>query len=153
MKTNNGVMNLFPGMSKEESDAFQRDLFKSIRMFKCGTPFRNELYRAVKAFHAGEPVSQSIAIEEIILNVLDDWRETGHKYYPDGTDEIIYTPRINVEDGEEEIRMLSKEDIKGFVPVRGHSYRIRVRRFQIVRKPSYNSYELLEVLSDIPTVE
>ena len=148
MKAQDGVSSLFPGMSKEEAKEFQWCLIN--RPFKCGTPFEYEVSRAVKAFHAGEPVSSSVAIEEIILIVHDDWRETGRMFNADGTDEIIYTPRIDVEGGEENILMYFKDDIKGFVPERGHSYRLRVRRFLVIREPDHNRYELLEILSDTP---
>lgn len=146
-------MNLLSGISKEEAYIFQRDLIKSFRSFKCGTPFEYEVSRAVEAFHAGKPVSPSIAIEEVILIVHDDWREVGYVFNPDGTEGPIYAPRVDVEGGEEDILIIFKYDIKGFIPERGHSYRLRVRRFQVIREPSHNRYELLEILSDIPTVE
>lgn len=107
-----------------------------------------EVYRAVKNYHAGLPVDPGVSIEEIILLVHDDWRCTGHMFNTDGTEEDIYTPRVDVEGGEQDILLVLKDDIDGFVPERGHSYRLRVRRFQVTREPSYNRYELLEILND-----
>ncbi len=121
--------------------------------WKCGTPFEQEVSQAVKNFHAGLPVDSRVSVEEIILIVHDDWRRTGHMFNTDGTEEDIYTPRVDVEGGEQDILMIFKDDIDGFVPERGHSYRLRVRRFQIIREPFHNRYELLEILYDTLSVE
>ena len=153
MKAEDGGAGLISGMSKKEEEAFQLDLIESVRTFKCGTPFINELIRAADAFHAGKPVSPLVAVDEVILIVHDDWKETGNIMYPEGTGGPIYTPRVDVEGGEENILMIFKEDIEGFVPERGHSYKLRVRRFRIIREPSFNQYELLERLSDKSTID
>ena len=116
--------------------------------WKCGTPFIQEVNRAVENYHAGLPVDSGVSIEEIILLVHDDWRCTGHMFNTDGTEEDIYAPRVDVEGGEQDILMILKDEIDGFVPERGHSYRLRVRRFQVTREPSHNRYELLEILND-----
>ena len=38
--------------------------------------------------------------------------------------------------------------IEGFIPARGHEYKLKVRRIYLARNPFYHHYELLEIISD-----
>ena len=144
-------MGLFTGMTEEEAIDFEESLIRSIRSFKCGTPFENELCRAVENYHAGRPVDPGVSVKEVILIVHDEWREIGYMQNPDGTGETLYYPRVDIEGGEENIFILSLRDLQGFVPERGHRYRLRVRHFQVIREPDHNRYEFLETLEDTQT--
>lgn len=145
-------MNLFQKLIKE-SDANINDASREPNRLEdsndwfCGTPLMEDLFDAQEAFHAGLPVENGVLVEEIVLRFHADWKLRGRSSTMEGWEEI-YFPRTDVEGEEEDIPMLSLESIDGFIPERGHTYRLRVRRFSIDRDPIYSEYELLEVLSD-----
>ncbi len=118
------------------------------KLKNCGTPFLNELYRAIENYHKGLPVGDRISVDEVILTVSSEWKCVGNMITEDGTKDL-YAPTVDVENGERDIQILFPDEIKGFLPVRGHSYRIKARRFQVIPAPDYCRYELLEVLSDV----
>ena len=121
-------------------------------MTKCGTPLREELSKAVKAYRSGQPYESHITIDEVVLIVHDDWKLTGHMFKTDGSIEHIYTPRVDVEGGEEDILLTVVDEIEGFVPQRGHNYRLRTRRFQLNRDRFYKRYELLKIIDDTQSI-
>lgn len=117
-------------------------------MTKCGTPFMNERSKAIEAYRSGQPYESHIMVDEVVLIVYDDWRLTGHMFMTDGSEEPIYAPRVDVEGSEKDILLTTKDEIEGFIPQRGHNYRLRARRFQLIRDRFYKRYELLKVLDD-----
>ena len=114
---------------------------------KCGTPFENEVSQAVENYHKGIPIGNRISVEEVVLLVSPEWKCVG-KMFTDEGEKDIYVPTIDAENGERDIFILFPTDIKGFLPVEGHGYKIKVRRFQVIPAPDHCRYELLEILNE-----
>lgn len=114
---------------------------------KCGTPFEYEVCRAVENYHKGIPVGNRISVEEVVLLVSPEWKCVGRMFSDEG-EKDLYVPTVDVENGERDIFILFPTDIKGFLPIEGHSYKIRVRRFKVIPAPDHCRYELLEKICD-----
>ena len=113
---------------------------------KCGTTDLDAVYQASKDFKAGRPLEEGINVDEVEITVYDEWDNCG--LYLDGG-VALQSPVFKVDGDEMAQRMFSEDDIEGFTPVRGHEYRIRIRRFYLDYHPWMNHhYELLEVISD-----
>lgn len=116
----------------------------------CGTPLRQALHRAVKRFEDGEPIGEGFTVDNVEMTVLDDWEMVG--YYIDTQDQDrveIYAPLISV-NGETE-RLLGDDEIDGIKLLRGHEYKMKVRRIHLTRNPFYHNYKMLELISDKAT--
>ena len=115
----------------------------------CGTPFLQELSRAVDGFKNDRPLSERVSMDEIDMTVYDDWDIVGVAYYPEETFGVdIYAPLISIEGEDKTERLLSEDEISGFTPLRGHEYRLKVRRFYLTEHPFYHYYELISVILD-----
>ena len=120
------------------------------KRFGCGTPLRLALNRAVKRFEDGEPIGEEFTVDYVEMTVLDDWEMVG--YYigtPDQDRVEIYAPLILV-NGETE-RLLGDDKIEGINLLRGHEYKMKVRRIYLTRNPFYHNYKMLELISDKAT--
>ena len=116
----------------------------------CGWLDSQALNRAIKDYHQGLPLNVGAFVDDIILVFHDDWRKVGRCDYADGRSQDIILPRVDVEGGEKDIFLdaINPEDIiDGFIPERGHNYRVKVRRISIDHSDLNSKYELLEVLS------
>lgn len=85
-------------------------------------------------------------VDEVVLAIHGEW-----SYYSEeeGARDIIL-PYVDVEGGEKGIFLnaVNPEDIvSGFLPERGRSYRVKVRRISIDRMDAYSRYELIKVLN------
>ena len=118
-------------------------------LFKCGTPYLQSLHRAVKKFEDGEAVDDGFTVDEVEMAVLDDWERVGCMSTKDQGWVDIFAPLIAV-DGITE-RLLGDDEIEGFKPLRGHEYRIKVRRFYITEEPFYHVYKMLDIIYDKST--
>ena len=138
-------------MTKEKNEkAFKEALHRIVTEslgHRCGTPFLRKVHQAVDDFRNGRPLEEGISIDEVVLTVYDDWAFVGEMSTDEGW-EKLYAPLISVE-GENTTELLMMEsDIEGFTPLRGHEYRLKVRRIFLTRDPFYHHYELLELISD-----
>ena len=122
-----------------------------VKPFKCGTPFVQEVYRAVDDYRNGRPLPERIAVDEVEMTVHDDWAVVGWYHPVDGGEKALYAPSVSVGDEEKRERLLIADEIEGFVPVRGHEYRLLVKRIYLADDPSYHHYELVRMLDDIPS--
>ena len=118
-----------------------------IAHFECGTPFLNALYRDIERYRRGEPFQNGTVMDEVEFVVYDDWDKVGRRWTEERGDEDIFSPLISMA-GEEPDRLLSEDEIDGFIPERGHEYKLLVRRFYYARNPVYHKYELIEILED-----
>ena len=115
----------------------------------CGTPFLHELNQAVKNYENGRPLGERISMDVIEMTVYDDWAVVGAAYYPEKSSRVdIYAPLVSIEGDDKTERLLSDEEISGFTPLRGHEYRLMVRRIYLTEHPFYHYYELVAVLDD-----
>ena len=120
------------------------------KRFRCGTPLRQALHRAVKRFEDGKPIGEGFTVDYVEMTVLDDWEMVG--YYlvtPDQEGVEIYAPLILV-NGETE-RLRGDDKIEGINLLRGHEYKMKVRRIYLTRNPFYHNYKMLELISDKAT--
>lgn len=117
---------------------------------ECGTPFVNAVLRAVEDYNNGRQVSDGITVDEVEVIILDDWDETGCSFDDDGP-VPIYAPIMLVKGKNEPERLFEPTDIEGFTPIRGHEYKLLIRRIYLTRIPMYHHYELMELLSDKQT--
>ncbi len=113
----------------------------------CGTPFLRELTQAVNDYKNGRSLGERISMDEIEMTVYDDWDVVG-RYYYEGLERDIYAPLISIEGEDGPERLLSDDEIYGFIPLRGHEYRLKVRRIYLIEHPFYHYYELIAVLDD-----
>ena len=113
----------------------------------CGTPFLMKVDNAVDDFRNGRPVEEGISIDEVVMTVFNDWAFVGEMSSDDG-DVKLYAPLISVEGENTTERLMMETDIEGFTPIRGHEYRLKVRRIYLTRNPFYHHYELIELISD-----
>lgn len=113
----------------------------------CGTPFLMRVHQAVDDFREGRPVGEGITVDEVIMTVYDDWAFMGEMSTED-MDVELYAPLVSVEGENKTERLMMESDIEGFTPIRGHEYRLKVRRIYLTRDPFYHHYELLELISD-----
>ena len=60
----------------------------------------------------------------------------------------IYAPLIAVHGNTE--RLLRDDEIEGFKPIRGHEYKLKVRRIFITEEPFYHDYKMLDLIYDKP---
>ena len=127
--------------------AASRKAFKEHTQTICGTPLLNKVDRAVDDFRNGRPVEGGISIDEVLMTVYDDWAFVGEMSTDDG-DVELYAPLASVEGEVINERLMMETEIEGFIPIRGHEYRLKVRRIYLTRNPFYHHYELLEVISD-----
>ena len=120
------------------------------KRLKCGMPLRQVLHRAVKRFENGEPIGEGFTVDYVEMTVLDNWKMVG--YYigtPDQDGVEIYAPLILV-NGETE-RLRGDDKIEGINLLRGHEYKMKVRRIYLTRNPFYHNYKMLELISDKAT--
>ena len=122
-----------------------------VKPFKCGTPFVQEVYRAVDDYRNGRLLSERIAVDEVEMTVHDDWAFVGWYHPVDGDEKELYAPSVSVGDGEKKERLLLADEIEGFVPVRGHEYRLLVKRIYLADDPSSHHYEMVRMLDDKPS--
>ena len=106
-----------------------------------------QIDKSFKNYHEGLPVQNYVIVDEVEMKVLDDWKETGRTWDKDDNVISIMAPLTSV-DGEEPLRLMFPSDIEGLTLVRGHEYRIRVRRFYWYDDPYMYRYELLSILED-----
>lgn len=131
------------------------EMEKKLRTSWSSQPFErdatcmNELDDAVDAFHKGHTVNPRVSVDEVVLFISQAWKLVGQTFHDDGSEERTYVPLVVVQ-GEENVLMWSAEDIIGFIPQKGHAYRIRARRYKLLPKPMYSRYEFLERLSEWP---
>lgn len=124
--------------------AFRRD-------FKCGTPLVDALNKAVEAYHQGLPLGDRAFVDEVVLAIHGEWHKVGDYYSEEEGSRDIILPYVDIEGGEKGIFLnaVNPEDIvSGFLPERGHSYRVKVRRISIDHMDAYSRYELIEVLDE-----
>ena len=119
------------------------------KQFRCGFLNSQSLHRAVKRFEGGEPVGEGFTVDEVEMTVFDDWEVVGYMGTKDQDDVEVYAPLISV-NGETD-RLLREDEIKGFKPLPGHEYIIKVRRIFITKEPFYHYYKMLDLISDNPT--
>lgn len=131
-------------LKKAWGDILRRALESPTR---CGTPYVYAVHDAVEAFRNGRPVGDRITVDEVVMRVYDDWKLTG-QMSNDTEERDIYAPLVSVEGGNGTERLEMDTDIEGFTPIRGHEYRLKVRRIYLTGKPHYHHYELLELMSD-----
>ena len=114
----------------------------------CGTPMLMAVMDAVNAYRAGKPVGEGITVDEVEMTILDDWDEVG-TFFEENGPVTLYAPLILVEGEGKPERMFFDTDIEGFTPLRGHEYKLRVRRIYITNDRFFSHhYEILELLSD-----
>ena len=126
-------------------------MLKERKVFKCGTPLANALNKAVEAYHQGLPLGERAFVDEVILVIHGEWHKVGDYYSEDEGSRDIILPYVDIEGGEKCIFLnaVNPEDIvPGFLPERGRSYRVKVRRISIDRMDAYSRYELIEVLDE-----
>ena len=124
-----------------------RNVFEEHTLTVCGTPLLNKVDRAVDDFRNGRPVEEGITIDEVLMTVYDDWAFVGEMSTDDG-DLELYAPLVSVEGEGKTERLMMETDIEGFIPIRGHEYRLKVRRIYLAKNPFYHHHELLELISD-----
>ncbi len=112
-----------------------------------GTLDLNLLYQAAEDYKAGKPISEYITVDEVEMTIVNDWKVVGSSSDDNGPVDL-YAPLMIVQ-GEEPERMMFDWDIEGFTPVRGHEYKLRVRRFYMPNERWFtHHYEMLEMISD-----
>ncbi len=120
------------------------------KRFRCGTPFLRSLHRAVKRFEDGEPIGEGFTVDYVEMTVLDDWEMVGYYIGTPNQDRVeIYAPLISV-NGETE-RLRGDDKIEGIKLLRGHEYKMKVRRIYLTQTPLYHNYKMLELISDKAT--
>lgn len=113
----------------------------------CGTPLMYDLDTAVEDYKNGRLVGEGITVDEVEMTVLDDWENVGSMSSENGWT-AIYAPLVVVP-GERPERLMSDTDIDGFTPVRGHEYKLKVRRIYLNNnRLLYHYYEMLELQND-----
>lgn len=117
------------------------------QQFVCGTSSLQELNEAAFAYHEGKPLGDHIVLDEVIMSIHDDWRDVG-TLISDGEETPVFTPKVVIENENVDTVLFSPDEINGFIPLRGHYYQLRVRRFRCNSAPFYCRYELIEVISD-----
>lgn len=120
-------------------------------IIKCGTPLVDALNKAVEAYHQGLPFDEGAFVDEVVLVIHGEWHKAGSYYSEEEGARDIILPYVDVEEGEKGIFLnaVNPEDIvPGFLPERGHSYRVKVHRISIDRMDDYSRYELIEVLDE-----
>ena len=116
------------------------------RSFFCGTGCFQALYRAQKEFHQGLPTGDSVIVEDVKMTVFDDWAKVGTLFPIGGEPVDVICPRVHIDGEAEDSRLMTPDEIKGFLPERGQEYRLLVRRFSYRSDPFYRLFELIEVL-------
>ena len=77
------------------------------------------------------------------MTVYDEWIEVGRL-----DDSVLYAPLFSIDGGDTKERFVRENGVDGFIPLRGHEYKLKVRRIYQTDNPHYHYYELLEVISD-----
>ncbi len=133
-----------------EETLMKATLLNMDKRFRCGTPFRQALHRAVQRFEDGEPIGKGFTVDNVEMTVLDDWEMVGYFIGTPDQDRVeIYAPLISV-NGETE-RLRCDDKIEGINLLRGHEYKMKVRRIYLTRNPFYHNYKMLELISDKAT--
>ncbi len=115
--------------------------------YGCGTPLIKSVDRAIRDFREGRPVCKGITVDEVVMTVYDEWRLVGRRCC-DSVETDIYAPMFSINDGKKSEHMIDDTDIEGFKPVRGHKYKLRVRRIFITNNTLYHHYELVDLIND-----
>lgn len=110
----------------------------------------NAVNQAKDDFKNGRSVGEEITVDEVEMTFFDDWRLVGTTRNEAGEEVELYTPFFFAE-GDDFRRLFLPGDIDGFTPIKGHEYKLIVRRIYLTDQPFYHYYELIRVISDNKT--
>jgi len=110
----------------------------------------NAVNQAKDDFKNGRSVGEEITVDEVEMTFFDDWRLVGTTRNEAGEEVELYTPFFFAE-GDDFRRLFLPGDIDGFTPIKGHEYKLIVKRIYLTDQPFYHYYELIRVISDNKT--